>query len=72
MEPPKGLTDVVVRGKAAPWWLTMLYQVAIVPADFVMATGMLRGLKQRVEARSLPTASGREPLDQATYEMASG
>ncbi|HEX9042569.1 MAG TPA: nitroreductase family deazaflavin-dependent oxidoreductase [Trebonia sp.] len=56
-----------VRGKTAPWWLTTLYQVAIVPADYVMATGMLRGLKRRVEARSPPAASGRQPLDQATY-----
>ncbi len=60
-----------VRGKTAPWWLTTLYQVAIVPADYVMATGMLRGLKRRVEARSLPAASGRQPLDQAAYEPSS-
>lgn len=30
----------------------------------------LRGLKRRVEAHHLPAASGREPLDQAAYEMA--
>jgi hypothetical protein len=35
-----------------------------------MAMGMLRGLKRRVEARRSPVASGRDPLDQAAYEMA--
>jgi hypothetical protein len=39
-----------VRGHMTPWWLTALYVATIVPADFVMATGMLRGLKARVEA----------------------
>jgi hypothetical protein len=38
-----------VRGRAAPWWLAAAYIAAIVPADFVMATGMLRGLKRRAE-----------------------
>lgn len=59
-----------VRGKTAPWWLTALYQAAIVPADYVMALGMLRGLKLRVEARYPPASSGRDPLDQAAYELA--
>ena len=59
-----------VRGRTAPWWLTMLYLAGIVPADYVMAMGMLRGLKRRVEARRPPVASGRDPLDQAAYEMA--
>ena len=60
-----------VRGKTAPWWLTTLYQAGIVPADYVMAMGMLRGLKRRVEAHHPPAASGRDPLDQAAYEMPS-
>jgi glyoxylase-like metal-dependent hydrolase (beta-lactamase superfamily II) len=34
----------------SPWWLTVLYVATIVPADFVMARGMLRGIKSRVEA----------------------
>ena len=38
-----------VRGRLAPWWLTAGYLVAIVPADYVMAMGMLRGLKRRAE-----------------------
>jgi hypothetical protein len=59
-----------LRGRTAPWWLTTLYLAAIVPADYVMAMGMLRGLKRRVEARHLPAASGRDPFDQAAYEMA--
>jgi len=61
---------VRVRGRTAPWWLTTLYLAGIVPADYVMAMGMLRGLKRRVEAHRLPAASGRDPLDQAAYEMA--
>lgn len=36
------------RGRAQPWWLNAGYVALIVPADFVMATSMLRGLKQRV------------------------
>ena len=59
-----------VRGRTAPWWLTTLYQAGIVPADYVMAMGMLRGLKRRVEGHHPPAASGRDPFDQAAYEMA--
>jgi hypothetical protein len=40
---------VRVRGRAAPWWLAAAYIAAIIPADFFMATGMLRGLKHRAE-----------------------
>ena len=44
---------VRIRGRAAPWWLAAAYVAAIIPADFIMATGMLRGLKRRAEqARS--------------------
>ena len=39
-----------VRGRTSPWWLTALYWATIVPADYLMATGMLRGIKHRVEA----------------------
>ena len=39
-----------VRGRTRPWWLTACYVAVIVPADFVMATGMLRGIKRRVES----------------------
>src|SRR5215475_13431615 len=52
---------VRVRGRAAPRWLAAAYIAAIVPADFVMATGMLRGLKRRAEnARpvGVPAATG--------------
>ena len=30
-----------LRGRAAPWWFAAAYQAAIVPADYVMAGGML-------------------------------
>ena len=58
-----------VRGKTSPWWVTTLYQAGIVPADYVMAMGMLRGLKRRVEAHRPPASSGRDPVDQAACEM---
>ncbi len=59
-----GLTRVHlrVRGRSSPWWFTALYAGALVPADLVMGTGMLRGLRTRVEARSEPQVSGRTPL----------
>jgi hypothetical protein len=56
-----------VRGHMSPWRLTALYVATIIPADFVMSTGMLRGLKSRVEQRATPLSSGREPLHQELY-----
>lgn len=41
-----------VRGRMKPSWFAALYVATIVPADFVMARGMLRGLKSRAESRS--------------------
>jgi hypothetical protein len=70
---PEGRTQlhVRVRGRAAPWWVApwwvaAAYIAAIIPADFIMATGMLRGLKHRAEqtrtasvpAGLLPTPAG--------------
>jgi hypothetical protein len=68
--PRRTRVRVRLRGRTAPWWLTTLYLAAIAPADYVMAMSMLRGLKRRVEAHRLPAPSGRDPLDQAAYEMA--
>jgi hypothetical protein len=48
-----------VRGRTHPWWLTALYVGLLVPADFVMATGMLRGIKKRAESDLPSVASGR-------------
>ena len=56
-----------VRGHMSPWWLTALYVATLIPADSVMSTGMLRGLKRRVEQRATPLSSGREPLRQEQY-----
>lgn len=50
-----------VRGRMAPWWFAAFYVATIVPADYVMATGMLRGLRQRAEAHPPPAVSGRAP-----------
>jgi len=46
-----------VRGRTAPWWLTVMYWATIVPADYVMATGMLRGIKCRVQADAVDDVS---------------
>lgn len=56
-----------VRGHSDPWWLTALYVGALIPADYVMSTGMLRGLKSRAELGAPPEASGREALRQELY-----
>lgn len=50
-ERPGGRTRLQLRtqGRTRPWWLTAAYVGALVPADHVMATGMLHGIKLRVE-----------------------
>jgi hypothetical protein len=50
-----------VRGRTTPWWLTAAYHAALVPADLVMAVGMLRGIKQRAESARPWEVSGRTP-----------
>lgn len=37
------------RATAGPRWVALLYQVAMVPADFVMSRQMLRGVRARAE-----------------------
>jgi len=54
-----------IRGRGRPWWFLALYVAALVPADYVMSTGMLRGLRRRVETASTPGDSGRAPLPPA-------
>ena len=41
-----------VRGRAAPWWVTVTYQLVIVPADLVMARQMIRGIRSRAATTS--------------------
>ncbi len=48
-----------VRGRGAPWWFIALYVAALIPADYVMSTGMLRGLRERAEGSQAPQDSGR-------------
>jgi hypothetical protein len=50
-----------VRGRTSPWWLTLAYHAALVPADYVMAVGMLRGIRARVTADRPARDSGRTP-----------
>lgn len=49
-------TRVVFRWRArtGPWWLTAGTHLVIIPADFVMSRGMLRGLRRRVVRRPSP------------------
>jgi hypothetical protein len=48
-----------VRGRMAPAWFALLYLATIIPADYVMARGMLRGIKRRVESPGPTRSSGR-------------
>jgi hypothetical protein len=63
-ELPGGRTrlQLRVRGRTAPRWLTATYLASIIPADYVMADGMLRGIKRRAESGALLRSSGRSPL----------
>ncbi len=47
-----------VRGRTTPWWLTVGYHAVLVPADFVMATGMLHGIRGRVESAATSPRPG--------------
>jgi hypothetical protein len=52
LEPlPGGRTRFHFRSRitARPWWLLLSYRLVLVPADFVMARSMCRGLKRRAE-----------------------
>lgn len=64
---PDGRTRVQlrVRGHGEPWWFIALYIAGIIPADYVMATGMLRGLRRRTDHPLPPQLSGRAPLQGA-------
>jgi hypothetical protein len=44
------------RWRTAPWWLTAGGRYAIVPADFIMARDMLRGVRARAERLARPRA----------------
>jgi len=51
LEPSRdGGTRLLIRnrGSVAPRWLDVAYRAAIVPADHIMATGMIRGLAERL------------------------
>lgn len=51
-----------VRGRMAPWWFAAVYLATIIPADYIMSMGMLRGLKLRAETNRPRDVSGREPF----------
>ena len=64
-ELPVGRTrlQLRVRGRTAPRVLTATYLATIVPADYVMAGGMLRGIKRRAESSAVLRSSGRSSLE---------
>lgn len=37
------------RGVTGPWWVWALYQLVVVPADYIMGTQMMRGVARRAE-----------------------
>lgn len=39
------------RARLGPWWLALVYRLALIPADFVMSRQMLRGVRDRAERR---------------------
>jgi hypothetical protein len=64
LEEQDGGTRLVLRtrGRTAPWWLTAGYLTVLVPADFVMAGSMLRGIRDRVmRERVAAAATGTAP-----------
>ena len=54
---------VRVRGRASPGWLAAAYLTAIIPADFIMAAGVLRGLKRRAEQTYMASVPVRPAAD---------
>jgi len=63
-ELPGGKTrlQLRVRGRTGPRWLTSAYLATIIPADYVMTGGMLRGIKRRAESGAVLRSSGRSPV----------
>jgi hypothetical protein len=50
------------RSRLSPWWVTALYVLTMIPADFVMARQMLRGISHRATGISA-NSSGRPGLN---------
>jgi len=48
-----------------PWWVAACYLGVVVPADFVMAGQMLRGLRARAEATTAEDVAVLRELRQA-------
>lgn len=51
------------RSRTSPWWVTVGANLLIIPADFVMSRGMLRGLRRRADS-GVPSAA--EPTASST------
>ena len=48
-----------VRGRTRPWWLTIVYVATLVPADYVMASSMLAGIRRRAAPAGQHLGPGR-------------
>jgi hypothetical protein len=60
LDDQEGGTRLLLRTRArtTPWWLAATYVGALVPADFLMASGMLNGIRRRVgQPRVVPAAA---------------
>jgi hypothetical protein len=57
-----------VRGRTSPGWLTATYLATVIPADYIMAGGMLRGIKRRAESGAVFRSSGRSPLSSQSQQ----
>jgi hypothetical protein len=47
------------RARTSPWWLTVGAHLTIIPADYVMSSGMLRGLRGRATGVSWEAPADR-------------
>ena len=47
------------RARTSPWWLTSGAHLSIIPADYVMSSGMLRGLRRRAGMFRRPWRASR-------------
>jgi hypothetical protein len=68
LEPiPPHQTRLLVRsrGRASPAWLDLAYRSFVIPADGFMATGMLRGLRRRVEVNTARQDGTKDPAERS-------
>jgi hypothetical protein len=63
---PSARVHLRVRGSMTPRWFAWIYQALIIPADYVVALGTLRGIATRAETHAPPRPSERIPYTSTT------